>query len=203
MLVAEAQDQVKEYEQQYQDGLITQGEKYNKVVDVWSSCTEKVAEEMMKMIRSAPAGRADQLGVDDVGFRRPRLGGADQAAGRHARADGQALGRDHRDADHLELQGRADRARILQLDARRAQGPGRHRAEDGEFGLSDPPPRRRRAGRDHHRGGLRHDPRADDARRRRRRRGHRAARRPHPRPQRGGRRPRPADRRGRPGRPAS
>ena len=55
-LVAEAQEQVKEYEQQYQDGLITQGEKYNKVVDVWSSCTEKVAEEMMKVIRSAPPG---------------------------------------------------------------------------------------------------------------------------------------------------
>ena len=35
-LVAEAQEQVKEYEQQYQDGLITQGEKYNKVVDAWT-----------------------------------------------------------------------------------------------------------------------------------------------------------------------
>src|SRR5262249_35088757 len=42
-LVAQAQDQVKQYEQQYQDGLITQGEKYNKVVDVWSRCTDKVA----------------------------------------------------------------------------------------------------------------------------------------------------------------
>jgi len=47
---------VKEYEQQYLDGLITQGEKYNKVVDVWSNCTEKVAEEMMKVIRSAEPG---------------------------------------------------------------------------------------------------------------------------------------------------
>jgi DNA-directed RNA polymerase subunit beta' len=56
LLVAEAQDQVKQYEQQYQDGLITQGEKYNKVVDVWSRCTDKVAEEMLKMIRSAPPG---------------------------------------------------------------------------------------------------------------------------------------------------
>jgi DNA-directed RNA polymerase subunit beta' len=55
-LVAEAQEQVKQYEQQYQDGLITQGEKYNKVVDVWSRCTDKVADEMMKMIRSAPPG---------------------------------------------------------------------------------------------------------------------------------------------------
>ncbi|CAK0776949.1 RNA polymerase subunit beta' [Azospirillaceae bacterium] len=49
-LVREAQERVKEYEQQYLDGLITQGEKYNKVVDVWSECTEKVASEMMKAI---------------------------------------------------------------------------------------------------------------------------------------------------------
>jgi DNA-directed RNA polymerase subunit beta' len=55
-LVSSAQEKVKEYEQQYLDGLITQGEKYNKVVDVWSSCTEKVAEEMMKVIRSAKPG---------------------------------------------------------------------------------------------------------------------------------------------------
>jgi DNA-directed RNA polymerase subunit beta' len=49
-LVDEAQEQVKEFEQQYQDGLITRGEKYNKVVDVWSQCTDKVADEMMKVI---------------------------------------------------------------------------------------------------------------------------------------------------------
>src|SRR6201993_1990266 len=55
-LVGEAQAQVKQYEQQYQDGLITQGEKYNKVVDVWSRCTDRVAEEMLKMIRSAAPG---------------------------------------------------------------------------------------------------------------------------------------------------
>jgi DNA-directed RNA polymerase subunit beta' len=49
-LISEAQEQVKEFEEQYQDGLITRGEKYNKVVDTWSACTEKVAEEMMKAI---------------------------------------------------------------------------------------------------------------------------------------------------------
>ena len=53
LLVNAAQDRVKEYEQQYLDGLITQGEKYNKVVDVWSECTEKVATEMMKAISAA------------------------------------------------------------------------------------------------------------------------------------------------------
>jgi DNA-directed RNA polymerase subunit beta' len=37
----------KEYEQQYNDGLITQGEKYNKVVDAWAKCSDRLAEEMM------------------------------------------------------------------------------------------------------------------------------------------------------------
>src|SRR5687768_11442628 len=50
-LVADAQERVKEYEQQYLDGLITQGEKYNKVVDVWSDTTEKVANAMMEVIK--------------------------------------------------------------------------------------------------------------------------------------------------------
>ena len=55
-LVADARSKVKEYEQQYQDGLITQGEKYNKVVDVWSNCTERVAEEMMKIMSENAKG---------------------------------------------------------------------------------------------------------------------------------------------------
>jgi DNA-directed RNA polymerase subunit beta' len=55
-LVENAQAQVKEFEQQYQDGLITRGEKYNKVIDVWSTCTDKVADEMMKVM-SKETGR--------------------------------------------------------------------------------------------------------------------------------------------------
>ena len=50
-LVDDAKSKVAEYEQQYQDGLITRGEKYNKVVDIWSACTDDVAEEMMKVIQ--------------------------------------------------------------------------------------------------------------------------------------------------------
>jgi len=46
-LVDETRALVKEYEEQYQDGLITQGEKYNKVVDAWAQCGDKVAEAMM------------------------------------------------------------------------------------------------------------------------------------------------------------
>jgi DNA-directed RNA polymerase subunit beta' len=42
----------KEFEQQYNDGLITQGEKYNKVVDAWSKATDQIAEAMMQQISS-------------------------------------------------------------------------------------------------------------------------------------------------------
>ena len=46
-IVEETRTLATEYEQQYNDGLITQGEKYNKVVDAWAKCSDKLAEEMM------------------------------------------------------------------------------------------------------------------------------------------------------------
>ena len=46
-LVEETRNLVEEYEQQYADGLITKGEKYNKVVDAWAKATDRVADEMM------------------------------------------------------------------------------------------------------------------------------------------------------------
>uniref|UniRef100_UPI0035183B29 DNA-directed RNA polymerase subunit beta' n=1 Tax=Parvularcula marina TaxID=2292771 RepID=UPI0035183B29 len=49
-IVEETRSQASEYEQQYADGLITRGEKYNKVVDAWAKCTDRIAEEMMKEI---------------------------------------------------------------------------------------------------------------------------------------------------------
>ncbi|MBL8674743.1 MAG: DNA-directed RNA polymerase subunit beta', partial [Rhodospirillales bacterium] len=55
-LVGQTQKEVKEFEQQYQDGLITSGEKYNKVVDAWSRCSDRVAEEMMKGISTPKKG---------------------------------------------------------------------------------------------------------------------------------------------------
>ena len=44
--------QVKEFERQYMDGLITQGEKYNKVIDAWSNCNDRVTDSMMDAIAS-------------------------------------------------------------------------------------------------------------------------------------------------------
>ena len=54
MLVEKTREQARDFEQQYQDGLITQGEKYNKVVDAWARCGDEVAAEMMKEISATP-----------------------------------------------------------------------------------------------------------------------------------------------------
>ena len=55
-MISATQGEVKEFEQQYQDGLITAGERYNKVVDAWSRCTEEVASAMMKEISKQEIG---------------------------------------------------------------------------------------------------------------------------------------------------
>ncbi|MDO5756756.1 MAG: DNA-directed RNA polymerase subunit beta' [Rhodobacterales bacterium] len=60
-IVGETRDQVKGFEQQYMDGLITQGEKYNKVVDAWSKCNDQVTEAMMNNISS---GKTDENGAE-------------------------------------------------------------------------------------------------------------------------------------------
>ena len=66
-LINQTKKQIEEYEKQYSDGLITRGEKYNKVVDIWSKCTDTVANEMMKEISSAqkifPDGRIETNSV--------------------------------------------------------------------------------------------------------------------------------------------
>ncbi|UWQ20883.1 DNA-directed RNA polymerase subunit beta' [Jannaschia sp. W003] len=61
-IVDETRAQVKEFERQYMDGLITQGEKYNKVVDAWSKCNDKVTDAMMLTISTS--GR-DENGAEN------------------------------------------------------------------------------------------------------------------------------------------
>src|SRR5947208_3401125 len=47
-LVKDAEKQVIEVQNQYQEGAITQGERYNKIIEIWSKVTERVSEEMFK-----------------------------------------------------------------------------------------------------------------------------------------------------------
>jgi DNA-directed RNA polymerase subunit beta' len=62
-LIAETKALVADYEQQYQDGFITQQEKYNKVIDAWSRCGDQVANAMMDKIRATP--------IDEHGRQKP------------------------------------------------------------------------------------------------------------------------------------
>src|SRR3990172_8357583 len=62
-LIAEAEKEVQEIEKQYTSGLVTQGERYNKVVDIWGRAGDLVAKAMM-----------EQLGVEPVMDRDPSNG---------------------------------------------------------------------------------------------------------------------------------
>ena len=53
-ILKKAENQVSEISRQYVEGLITQGEKYNKVVDIWAKATDDVANEMMEAMKMAP-----------------------------------------------------------------------------------------------------------------------------------------------------
>ena len=55
-IIEQTRTLAKEFEQQYNDGLITQGEKYNKVVDAWSKTTDHIADEMMREISAVKKG---------------------------------------------------------------------------------------------------------------------------------------------------
>ncbi|GHT88703.1 DNA-directed RNA polymerase subunit beta' [Alphaproteobacteria bacterium] len=56
-LIKETENIVAEFEQQYLDGFITQGEKYNKVVDAWDKCGDMVANVLMKAVSKTEKGK--------------------------------------------------------------------------------------------------------------------------------------------------
>ncbi|MFM8541029.1 MAG: DNA-directed RNA polymerase subunit beta', partial [Nitrospira sp.] len=59
-LISKAQTEVNEIEKQYAEGLITNGERYNKVIDIWAHVTEQVANEMMKELGAGGAATAPE-----------------------------------------------------------------------------------------------------------------------------------------------
>ena len=64
-LIDETKKLITDYENQYSEGLITRGEKYNKVIDAWSKCTDRVASEMMKGISATEVSK-DKLKINSV-----------------------------------------------------------------------------------------------------------------------------------------
>ena len=57
-LIHDAEGEVLEIQRQYSEGLITNGERYNKVIDIWANVTEKIADEMMREL-GADEGHED------------------------------------------------------------------------------------------------------------------------------------------------
>lgn len=70
-ILAEAEAEVLEIQQQYQSGLVTGGERYNKVVDIWSRTNERVAKAMMdtigtEKVQNAKGETIDQKSMNSV-----------------------------------------------------------------------------------------------------------------------------------------
>ncbi len=67
-LIAKATNSVLDVERQYADGLVTAGEKYNKMVDIWSRTTDEVAQEMMKELSVDYVRDADNKLIETPSF---------------------------------------------------------------------------------------------------------------------------------------
>ena len=70
-LISEAEDEVREIEQQFASGLVTQGERYNKVIDIWSHANEQVAKAMMdklatEMVTDAKGNQVQQTSFNSI-----------------------------------------------------------------------------------------------------------------------------------------
>jgi DNA-directed RNA polymerase subunit beta' len=67
-IISQAQNEVKEIEAQYSSGLVTQGEKYNKVIDIWSRANEAVASSLMETISKDKVTNSEGDEVDEDSF---------------------------------------------------------------------------------------------------------------------------------------
>ncbi len=145
-IVNKTSELVREYEQQYNDGLITRGEKYNKVVDTWTECTEQVAKEMMKRIsaveKDPKTGREKPInsiymmshsGARGSPAQMKQLAGM---RGLMTKPSGEII-------ETPIISNFKEGLSVLEYfnsNSRRSQGSRRHCAQDCELGLSHPSP---------------------------------------------------------------
>ncbi|MEF9475592.1 MAG: DNA-directed RNA polymerase subunit beta' [Candidatus Mariimomonas ferrooxydans] len=69
-LIKEAEHETRDIQRQYAEGLITNGERYNKVIDIWAQVTEKVADEMMKELGAEGVSKIDKVSEKELEERR-------------------------------------------------------------------------------------------------------------------------------------
>ena len=128
-LIAAAEHEVKQIEQQYSSGLVTAGERYNKVVDIWGKTWRRSRQGHDGPAEGRRRHQARRHQVDagivqrdlhDGRLRRARFRRPDSPVGRYARPDGEAGRFDYRNADYRELPRRPERVAVLHLDPRRS-----------------------------------------------------------------------------------
>ena len=107
-VIDDARKQIAEVEKQYRKGIITHGERYNKIIDIWTHTHRPDLQRACSAASSTTSGKQRvQPRLHDGGLRRPRQPAAGPPARRHARPDGQALRRDHRAPDLWPTSARA------------------------------------------------------------------------------------------------
>ena len=129
-ILGEAEEEVKEIQDQYASGLVTNGERYNKVVDIWSRTNEQVAKAMMAKLgkETVSTPRMEEVTQDSFNsiFMMADSGARGSAAqirqlagmrGLMAKPDGSIIETPY----HCEFPGRPGRSAVLHLDARRPQ----------------------------------------------------------------------------------
>ena len=67
-IINDAEKEVKAIESQFESGLVTQGERYNKVIDIWSRANEKVAKAMMTKISTDQVIDSEGNEIDQASF---------------------------------------------------------------------------------------------------------------------------------------
>ena len=67
-IIAEAEDEIREIESQFSSGLVTQGEKYNKVIDIWTRANDMVGAAMMDTLSKEIVKNKDGEDVEQTSF---------------------------------------------------------------------------------------------------------------------------------------
>ena len=148
-LVSNAEKEVIEVEKQYQEGAITHGERYNKVIAIWSNVTDDVANEMFQVMeKQDTTGQMNPIYImADSGARgsKQQIRQLSGMRGLMAKPSGEII----ETPITANFREGLERVAVLHLHPRRAQRLGGHGAQDGGLRLPHPPAGGRGAGCDH------------------------------------------------------
>ena len=167
-LLTDAAQEVTRFQTAYDSGYISNGERYNKIIDTWTHANNDVADAMVSHLKQSRGGFNPVYMMMTSGARGNRDQMRQLAGMRGLMAKPQkkltgGIG-EIIESPIVELPRGPYGGRVFHLDARSTQGPRRHRAQDGGRGIPDSKARRRGPGRHDHQRRLRHHPRPGDER---------------------------------------